>query len=111
PLTAVMTARHWLHREGNMNKTILPGLLSAAVFAVSANLALGADSAPARAPGLALPALAADLLRYDTAEGMDIQVRVVARGLNHPWSMAWLPDGTALITEKNSGTIRRFVND
>jgi glucose/arabinose dehydrogenase/cytochrome c2 len=30
-------------------------------------------------------------------------VEDVASGLNHPWSMAWLPDGDMLITERNGG--------
>ncbi len=48
---------------------------------------------------------------FDTAMGVDIRLRVVARGLDHPWGMAWLPDGSMLVTEKNSGAIRRLVDD
>jgi len=47
---------------------------------------------------------------YDTAEA-DIQLRVIASGLDHPWSIRWLPDGTTLVTEKNAGVIRRIVDD
>ncbi len=72
---------------------------------------LAAESAPQRADGLHIDAVGQGPFYYDTAEGMDIRVRVVARGLNHPWSITWLPDGSALVTEKNSGTIRRIIND
>ncbi|MGB0513947.1 MAG: PQQ-dependent sugar dehydrogenase, partial [Wenzhouxiangellaceae bacterium] len=30
----------------------------------------------------------------------EYQIETVATGLEHPWSIAWLPDGTALITER-----------
>ena len=39
-----------------------------------------------------------------TAEG-PIRVNVVTRGLSHPWSMTWLPDGNMLVTER-SGSVR-----
>jgi len=51
-------------------------------------------------PGL--PALA------EQADGFDIET--VARDLEHPWSMAWLPDGRVLVTER-SGRLRLIVND
>lgn len=71
---------------------------------------LAAENAPQRADGLHINAVGQGPFYYDTAEGMDIRVRVVARGLDHPWSMTWLPDGSALVTEKNSGSLRRIVN-
>src|SRR5437899_10783744 len=37
---------------------------------------------------------------YSTLEQRDIKVSVVARGLSHPWSLAFLPDGGILITER-----------
>lgn len=37
---------------------------------------------------------------FDTAEQHKIRVVVVARGLNHPFSLAILPDGDALVTER-----------
>lgn len=73
---------------------------------------LAAENAPPqRADGLNINPVGEGPFYYDTAEGMDIRVRVVARGLDHPWSITWLPDGSALVTEKNSGTIRRIVDD
>lgn len=46
---------------------------------------------------------------FDTAEQHKIHVSVVARGLSHPWSMAFLPDGDILITER-PGRLRLVHN-
>src|SRR5262245_26251236 len=36
---------------------------------------------------------------FDTAEQHSIKVSIVVRGLNHPFSLAFLPNGDALVTE------------
>jgi aldose sugar dehydrogenase len=36
----------------------------------------------------------------------ELRLQVVARGLEHPWGLALLPDGRALVTERNAGTLR-----
>jgi glucose/arabinose dehydrogenase len=36
----------------------------------------------------------------DTAEQHKIRVSVVTKGLSHPWALAFLPDGSILITER-----------
>jgi aldose sugar dehydrogenase len=46
----------------------------------------------------------------DTAEQHKIKVSVVAGGLANPWSMAWLPDGDILITER-PGRLRLLRKD
>jgi glucose/arabinose dehydrogenase len=42
---------------------------------------------------------------FDTAEQHKIRVVVVTKGLSHPWSLAFLPDGNMLITER-AGRLR-----
>jgi glucose/arabinose dehydrogenase len=58
---------------------------------VVASLALGAPvAALAQAPRSPTPAPAAGVVRAET----------VARGLEHPWGLAFLPDGRILVTER-----------
>jgi glucose/arabinose dehydrogenase len=45
----------------------------------------------------------------DTAEGQTIRVVVVTRALSYPWSLAFVPDGTILITER-FGKLRAVRN-
>ena len=37
---------------------------------------------------------------FDTAEQHKIRVVVVTKGLSHPWSLVFLPDGGMLVTER-----------
>ena len=57
----------------------------------------GSPIAPA---GFEPQPIPAEAIEYDTAEVMRIRVVPVARGLVNPWSLAFLPDGTLLVTEK-----------
>src|SRR5262245_41056859 len=50
--------------------------------------------------GVAPVALTSESYTFDTAEQHKIRVVVVAKGLVHPFSLAMLPDGDALITER-----------
>jgi glucose/arabinose dehydrogenase len=54
---------------------------------------------PAPRP-LPSPPLGAGPWVWATMEQRDIKVSVLTRGLSHPWSLAFLPDGSLLITEK-----------
>ncbi|NKB35311.1 MAG: PQQ-dependent sugar dehydrogenase [Pseudomonadales bacterium] len=47
---------------------------------------------------------------FDTAEQHKIRVSVVARGMSHPWSIAFLPEGGMLVTER-PGRLRLIRND
>ena len=66
----------------------------------------GVPVAPLGLSGKPLPALPVVL---DTAEGMRVRVSAVARGLENPWSIAFLPDGTILVTER-MGRLRAIRN-
>jgi len=57
---------------------------------------------------LCLPVLVA-LLYTGAAAAKDYQIHTVAEGLEHPWSIAWLPGGEALVTER-AGRLRMIVN-
>ena len=59
--------------------------------------------------GLPVPALGEGPWVFDTAEQHRVLVSVVARGLSHPWAIAWLPDGGMLITERD-GRLRVVRN-
>ena len=63
-------------------------------------------------PAIGLPVLALGPgpFVFDTAERHKIRVSVVTRGLSHPWSLAFLPDGSMLVTER-PGRLRLIRND
>src|SRR5262245_49426944 len=62
--------------------------------------------APTGLPHLPLPKKP---VVYDTAEGQKIRAVVVTHGLTFPWSLAFLPDGGILITER-TGKLRLVRN-
>jgi glucose/arabinose dehydrogenase len=64
----------------------------------------GTPVAPSGIPAVALPDKPLD---FPTAEGQNIRVVVVARGMASPWSMVWLPGGDMLITQR-TGQLRRL---
>jgi glucose/arabinose dehydrogenase len=59
--------------------------------------------------GIPVPPLPDEPVEYQTAEGQDIRVVVLARGLSRPWSLAFLPDGAMLVTER-TGQLRIIRN-
>jgi glucose/arabinose dehydrogenase len=87
----------------------------AAAFLLAATAGLGQQKVPFRnnipvAPqGLAGHHLPDKPVEYDTAEGQRIRVVVVTKALEYPWSLAFLPDGTMLVTER-AGRLRIIRN-
>ena len=59
--------------------------------------------------GITVPPLGAGPFVFETAEQPKIRVTVVTRGLSHPWSIAFLPDGAMLIPER-AGRLRVVRN-
>lgn len=97
-----------------MNKLLLPretrrAWFRGAVACLAATAGLGQQKVPFEngipvAPlGLAGHKLPDKPVEYDTAEGQRIRVVAVTRALEYPWSLAFLPDGTMLITERPGG--------
>src|SRR5215217_5727639 len=56
------------------------------------------------------PELPSHPINVESAEERRLRVVVVAKGLQQPWSMAFLPDGAILITER-TGNVRVLRND
>jgi len=64
---------------------------------------------PVAPTGLAGKPLPDRPVEYATGEGQKIRVSVFARGLENPWSIAFLPDGSMLVTER-PGRLRVIRN-
>jgi len=62
-------------------------------------------------PGPSRPSLGDGPWEFTSFEqgGTPIRVSIVSRGLTNPWSMAWLPNGDMLITER-AGALRVLRN-
>src|SRR5579863_1338446 len=62
--------------------------------------------APTGLAGRKLPTLP---MEFDTGEGQRIRVTAVTRALEYPFSLAFLPDGNMLVTER-AGRLRIIRN-
>jgi glucose/arabinose dehydrogenase len=68
-----------------------------------------AGGIPIAPNGLAARPLPDKPMEFDTAEGQKIRVVVVTKALEYPWSLAFLPDGSMLVTER-AGRLRIIRN-
>jgi len=86
------------------------GFLRAALaFALAAPAAVTVSLGQQAPIGMAPVALTQSAYTFDTAEQHNLKVTVVTRGLNHPFSLALLPDGDALISERG-GALKLLRN-
>ncbi len=46
-----------------------------------------------------------------TKKGVEVKIERLAGGLNHPWGMAFLPDGRLLVTVRNTGALHVLSAD
>lgn len=83
-----------------MQRVLVGAALAAALLAGTSPVAL-AQGQTAQPP--TFQAAGDPLLNFDYRQV------AVAEGLEHPWSIAWLPDGTALVTER-PGRLRAIRN-
>src|SRR5205809_5422548 len=88
-------------------KSIFIRYAACTTFLVAAAVAL--CQAQESAIGVPVPPLGAGPFVLDTAEQHKIRVTVLARGLSHPWAIAFLPVGGMLITER-AGRLRVVCN-
>ena len=93
-------------------KVATVAVLGAAALSAAAQQSVprGNNGIPRPPTGLVVPPLGAGPFMYKTAEGQDIRVVVLARGLDHPWSIAFLPNGDKLVTER-AGRLRIMHGD
>jgi aldose sugar dehydrogenase len=92
---------------------MLPALmkrwLALILIVVAAAAALAQQQQQGPRPGITVPPLGDGPFVFDTGEQHKIRVVVVTKGLSHPWSLAFLPDGNMLITER-AGKLRIVRN-
>jgi glucose/arabinose dehydrogenase len=67
------------------------------------------NNTPVAPQGIKIPPLPEAPVRYETAEGQNIRVSVLARGFTNGWSMAFVSDDTILVAERG-GQIRVVHN-
>jgi len=65
------------------------------------------------APEMPIPAMPDHAVEYPTAEDMRIRVSVVTRGIEHPWSIAFISSDVWLVTQTHGGlrVVRNGVLD
>ena len=94
---------HFSRRTMKYRKTgpwMIPTALSLMVCSVFAQVSTNPS---------VIPTQSKDLVRNAPAPVV-FQVQTLVKGLSHPWSLAWLPGGDMLVTERE-GRLRRISPD
>jgi glucose/arabinose dehydrogenase len=86
------------------------GLRSAATWLAGVVLAWGAPLAAQTPASTRLPTFSKDTVAATPAPVVAVQATALVRGLKNAWSLAWLPNGEMLVTERG-GTLRRISAD
>ncbi|HVV45352.1 MAG TPA: PQQ-dependent sugar dehydrogenase, partial [Bryobacteraceae bacterium] len=96
------TSSTWWGSNGHLGR-----VAAARQFGLIAAALCFASGIWAQQPAIGIPPapLAQGPFTFDTAEQHRIKVTVVARGLVHPWSVAFVPGGDMLVTERG-GQVR-----
>ena len=82
---------------------LIAALVAATLLVILSSHLLDAqqrDAEPFAAGGIPAVPLPDPPVEYGTADGQGIRVSVVTTGLTYPWGLAFLPDGSALVTER-----------
>ena len=102
--------------HGNTPRLIRSAILTAAVVAAFGSSATNAqqdvpfaNGVPVAPTGLANQPLGKGPWTYPTAEGMDIRVEVVVRGIEYPMALAFTPDEELLLVTR-PGKLLRIVD-
>src|SRR5688500_18473036 len=82
------------------------GALASSAVIAQAQAPASPPRQPSPPPIVPTPAPAIALHPPHPQSALSMRREVVARGLRHPWSMVFLPNGDFLVTEKD-GTIQR----
>ena len=89
-----------------MSKVIIAALATALAAPLAAQQQVPfRNNIPVAPQGLSVPSLPPAPVRYETAEGQNIEVTVLVRGSTRPWSLAFVADDTILVTER-AGRVR-----
>lgn len=90
----------------NFYRSLLPSSALSMAAVAATLLGLGpADAQPHRPTSFSK-----DVVAATPAPAVAVKATAVATGLNRPWSLAWLPSGEWLVTERG-GTLRRISAD
>jgi glucose/arabinose dehydrogenase len=93
-----------------MSRAALAALSTVALAAGAQQTVPMRNGIPVAPTGLVVPPLPDKPVVYHTAEGQDIRASIFTRGLKRPWSIAFLPSGDMLVTERG-GQLRLVHKD
>ena len=83
-----------------MSRSALAWFICAALSATAQQSVPMRNGIPVAPNGIVVPPMPDKPVLYHTAEGQDIRAYVFTRGLKRPWSIAFLPNGDMLVTER-----------